>query len=384
MTVDELNQQIAWTTPLGGTVMVPPDMVWDKQVYLQRGVRLAMPSVPTYDYHKPGLIKGAVHIVWGDGPGASSDPNRAAIKAEAGTIVDGMGFDYPNQNMLSPTPIEYGATIHCYDPGINQYGCAITNNDFGNAYHAVQARQIPGVIQGLSNFVMTGNQGFPIKTALSIDGVTDWQTVAHNRWNVGFDDPGLKSGLPAWCAANGISLDLGGNDWFQTIDWQVFGYHEAVRITAGVGYTGGGPYTFDACQMDGCYRGINLIGAIGHPTTINNCRFAPYQWIDWESPDPAVRAAAMGCSVAAVNAAVNGIVMIGTYTFGPAEYALWANAASDVQLIGNRAVSSGSGGAAFGAMTCKGVQAAFNRSTGFASGTIDVEGSTGVQLGPNQ
>lgn len=359
----------------GGTVIVTPAAPpLTEQVLLRRGVRLQGVGKVCTDYHRPGPMAGTLlRVLWGDGHGASGDPSRAAIRAQAGTAIDNIGFEYPLQDVTRPVPLEYGATIHLSDPEINEYGISVTNNYFFKSYIAVDSRRPAGVVGGVSNFTMTGNQGCPVMSALVIDGVTDWQHVARNSFNAGFMAPGYKDGLVKWSACNGIGLQLGGNDWFQTIDLQLFNYNVGARITAGVGYAGSGPYTFQNCQFDGCWRGIDLVGAIGHPVRVLGCNFSPYNWTDM----------AQGCAVAAVDAPIAGLTVQGCYVFGPAMFAVWCSKARSVQIQGNRATTLGSPGPAFTAIDCERVQISDNQTDGFALPT-HTAGSTHVVLRDNQ
>jgi hypothetical protein len=175
-----------------------------------------------------------------------------------------------------------------------------------------------------------------------------------------------------------VALQFGGNDWMQTINLQLFGYRIGTRVMGGAGYHGEGPYTFQSPQFDGCWRGIDLCGPIGHTVKVLGGDFAPYNPA-LEASDPNRRGAVVACE----GGNVKGLVFAENYVFGRALFAVWLNGVDNVRCSLNDVRTSGSEGAAFTAINGRRIRIRQNFVSGFAMATC-TNGSVDVVCDDNQ
>lgn len=359
----------------GGTVILPPGrQVVTSQIIPRTGVHLMGSGAVAYNYHIPGPDYGTIlDIQWGMGPGTSGNPAFAAIRPEGGSKVSGIGFDYSLQSTTALTPTEFGSTIQPYDTNLNNYNITVKDCYFFKSYIAIDARASKGGT-GSSNLTISGCQGVPIYAGIAVDGIADWQTFENCNFNSGLMSPGNTGGLVAWAAGNGNGLLIGGNDWAQFNNIQVFGYSVGARIRGQDGYGGSGPYQFNGCQFDGCYTGINLGGTILHPVKVLGCNFAPYLW----------GANLPGAALNNSGGTIRGVQFDNNYVFGNVLFAMHLSGdVTDVIAIGNEARTTGSAGSAFTVINGNNVQIVNNIASGFAAPTYTV-GSTNVIVRDNQ
>ena len=359
----------------GGIVIIPAGRhVLTSQLVVKHGVILSGEGKVGYDYHLPGPNYGTIlDIQWGMGPNTSGNPASAAIIMQAGSALIDMGFDYSLQLTSASSPVEYGSTVQLYDLGQNNYNITVKDCYFFKSFIAIDARASKGGT-GSSNLTISGCQGVPLYAGIAVDGITDWQAFENCNFNAGLMSPGSKAGLVAWCAEYGRGLLIGGNDWAQFRNIQVFGYGVGAQIRGQDGYGGSGPYTFDGCQFDGCPTGINLGGTILHPVKVLGCSFAPYQWVT----------GAFGAALNNSGGSLQGLQFANNYVFGPALFAVHLSGdVRDVLIAGNIARTQGSAGSAYTVIGGNNVQIVNNIATGFAAPTYTV-GSTNVIVRDNQ
>jgi len=361
----------------GGDVVLPAGrQVLTSQVVIKAGVRLIGSGKTGFNYHLAGAQGGTIlDIQWGSGPGSCGDVTKAAIVPQGSTSLINVGFDYSLQDVNAAVPIEYGSTVQPNDPERNEYQVTVQDCYFYRSYLCMDFCASKGG-HGLSNLIVTGCTGAPIYCALAIDGVTDWQVISNCNFNSGFLSVGSKTGLVAWASNNGRGLIIGGNDWLQMIGVQLFGFAIGAEIDGGVGYAGSGPYTFQNCQFDGCWHGIEINGAILHPIRVFDSTFAPYNFIT----------GSQGCALNNnPGATVKGLQFSNNYMFGPALFMVYlaSGTISDILITGNVARVAGSGGPAVYVQNGHNVQITGNILENFAV-PFNTAGSTGVITANNQ
>lgn len=336
MTTASIRNAIAALPPGGGTVAVPcgrytVDSAAD-QIVAPPGVRLQAQGQVCYDYHAPGINAGVIlEVNWGSGPGTSGNPAYAAVVMQAGSAIDGFGFDYPAQQPSVAAPHEWGASIHLHDPNRNAYGISVTNNYFFKSYIGCDARAASTGSTGLSNFTFAGNKGAPVYCGLAIDGVTDWVTIKDNNFNSGFIEPSYQSPLMKWSNQSGIARLVGGCDWLTMQNEQTFGYAFGAHVTGGQGYQGQGPYTFQNCSFDACWHGIELAGAIDGGARILGCTFAPFS--------PSINNP--GCAVSVSASFLRSLEYADSKSFGPHYFDVYAPGPVDsVKVVNNEGLTS--------------------------------------------
>ncbi len=357
----------------GGTVVVPPGRhVLTQQLVVKQGVILQGTGRVAFDYRAGRPTFGTIFDPqFGYGAGSSGDAACAAIVMQSGSSCENFGFDYSMQDPAAAAPIEFGSSIQPFDPVRNEYGITIRDIHLGRSYVGIDCRNS----HGISNLMVSGIVGCPIMSGLAIDGVTDWCTIRDLHFNSGFmateGHPGHRAGLTAWSCDNGIALQLGGNDWLQPLNVQLFGYRVGVRVLGGAVYQHGmGPYSFLGLQVDACWHGIELGGLLSHTVQVIGAKFSPYSWI--------TRAA--GCALSTLpGAQVKGVQFIGCYEFGLPLFGTWLDGAEDVIEMGNIVRTAGSEGAAFTAMNGRNIQIAGNIAQGFAMPTHTAGSSNVVQ-----
>ncbi len=366
----------------GGDVVFPAALyTLTTQIVVKSGVRLIGSGKVTYDYHRPfavpplsGAVNGTLFDVrWGSGAGTSGNPAYAAVLMQAGSTIQNIGFTYP-QDMFAAAPVEWGSTVQVYDPQRNAYGITIRDLYGYMPYIFIDCRAHSTGSEGLSNLVVSDIQGCPLYTGFAMDGQTDWGSVRYCNFNIGFIKDGLRTGLVAWTAANGIAFQLDGNDWAMLQQPQAFGYGRGLRIRGGVGGypTQQGPYTIINPQFDACWHGVDVEGPTEFTVKVVDGVFVPYNFIT----------GAGGAALGAIGSNIKSVMFKDNDIFGPALFGAYCDGVRDVQISGNRATSS-SGAWAWLGMNGDRVNISDNRMIGF-SGNVATDGSVNVVNQNNQ
>lgn len=366
----------------GGEVVLPAELITvysaADQVTAKSGVRLLGSGKATYDYHRPfatpplsGVLNGTLFDVrWGSGPGTSGNPAFAAIRTQAGSGVKNIGLTYP-QDISAAAPQEWGSSIQVYDPQRNAYGISIKSIYNYLGYWAVDCRASTGSV-GLSNLIVEDVQGCPINGFI-MDSMSDWGSIRNCNFNIGFMKDGLKTGLMAWVAANGVAFQLDGNDWAVLDRPQAFGYGHGCLIRGGVNYQGRGPYILNIPQFDACYRGVEVIGPTDCAVKVLNGEFVQYNFTVSPNPDGTMPLSAKGAAFVAIGTNIKKVLFQGNEIFGPARYAAYCQGVGDAKILNNFAeASQGSDGAAWGAFNGGNANVSNNTATGFPIGVAGV------------
>jgi Pectate lyase superfamily protein len=296
----------------GGTVFVPCGRYnFTAQIVVKTNVVLLGDGVANYIFGTPGSLSGGVimAIKWGNGAGYAGNPTYAAVLLDAGSTINNIAFDYPNQDVTASSPTEYGSTVQIRatsDGNINQ---SILNCYFLKSYVAIDARGYEGGNYGVIGLNIIGNSGCPIKYGIAVNYLVDWANIDNNHFNAGqMSEGALTSGLVAWTANNGVGAYIGGNDWLTLRNFQVWGYANGVLISATYGYSGSGPYSLEGCAFDACSTGVFLQGTFAESVMISNSRFAAFY-------NPTTTKGS--CVSVGSGVSLAGLQFTGNYTFGP-------------------------------------------------------------------
>ena len=280
-----VNAAIAAAVAAGGGAVWVPAGLWrlEHQVVLLSGVSLQGGGNGWQYVAGTPLGAGSVFDVeWGNnGAGSSNDHNQAAILVQSTTTIDHIGFDYKSQSGNSNPPVEYGATIMCYDTAHGGVNLNITNNAFNRAYVAIDCR---GSNQGLGvgGVTIADNMGCPA-FFLKINWVVDWVNIRDNTSNGGLCSSSPTIGMSSWVASNGIVYWIGHQDDMTIQHAQAAGYGTGVSVDYTTSeYSGDGRLLlvdseFDATQYGVVYADNSASTSLGIVNlSVVNCHFAPF------------------------------------------------------------------------------------------------------------
>jgi hypothetical protein len=278
------------------------------------------------------LITGSVmEINWGAGSGNSTNPTYSAILLQDGGTIQNIAFDYPAQIWNLSSGVEYGSTIMIYGTQQN-LDQTIKDCWFNKSYIAINAGYYTSPL-GIGNLYVSNCNGCPF-SFIAVSKMIDWSTIKDCSFNAGrIAQNQLTTGLVLWMASNAQLIQAGGNDWFEVINIQAWGYGYAAFVNGGaVSYTGGGPYTFIGCQFDACINGISLNGTISQAVKISSCTFAPFN----AATSTAGTTVGIGAS-----ATLNSLIYTNNFAFGPVKQMIWLGntgiTLSNVIVMGNYA-----------------------------------------------
>ena len=266
----------------GGTVWLPAGRYkMLNQVFIWFGCSLLGAGQVANHWWNPGVIAGGtiLEINWGSGAGFSGNVTYAAIRLDAGSGIENVGFDYPAQDSSLVGPLEYGSTIQFFPNtgmvgNINQF---VKNCFFFKSYAAIDAR---GSLTGnspLSNTVITGNRGAPLVYGLLLDGIIDSTTLNDNIFNAKIINTAHPNdALIRWVGKHGQAAFISNSSTTTVTGIQATGYATGVTLFNQETNYGTGPYTITNSNFVACETGILAIGTIYSPIAVTNNRFNCY------------------------------------------------------------------------------------------------------------
>jgi hypothetical protein len=205
---------------------------------------------------------------------------NAAIVLNTGCSIDGVGFYYPDQNMLNNDTVTTPPTK--YAPAIIisylAEATSITNINIGNCYVGIDVRKQHNGCFIKDIYGSPLSIGIRTGSTMGFDDIQDTNFVLGNAYK----DPQFPvQGMIDWVGANAINIEQNRSTWVAFQNIKTFGYLGGINIfdsaadaTNGLTQTASGQTcTYTGCGFDFCSYGIKGVNTFY--LTINGNSFTP-------------------------------------------------------------------------------------------------------------
>jgi len=206
--------------------------------------------------------------------------DNAAIVLNTGCTISGIGFNYPNQNMLNNDTVTTPPTK--YAPAIIvsylAEATSINNINIGNCYVGIDIRKEHNACRTQNIYGSPLSIGIRTGSTLGFDDIQNVNFVLGNAYK---DPKSPNQGMIDWVGANAICIEQNRSTWIDFTNIKSFGYNiginifaSAVDVTNGLTQTASGQTcTYTGCGFDFCAYGIK--GTDTFYLSIVGCSFTP-------------------------------------------------------------------------------------------------------------